>query len=43
MIAYDKIFDPKVFLGHCDLIHASVTLPYTLTLGIFSYVFIIIK
>ena len=38
MFAYDKTFDPKVFLGHCDLISCFSDFAFILTLSIFSYV-----
>ena len=43
MFAYDKTFDPKVFLGHCDLISCFSDFAFIFTLGIFSYVFLIMS
>ena len=28
---YDQTFDPKVVIGHCDLLYGSMFLPYILT------------
>ena len=40
MFAYDKFFDPEVFLGHCDLISWFSDLALCLdTVGIFLYFF----
>ena len=41
MYEYDKTFDRKVFLGHCDLI--SWFSDFALYLGIFSYFFLIMN
>ena len=41
MFAYDKTFDPEVFLGHCDLISwfSDFCLISRHSVGIFSYFF----
>ena len=39
MFAYDKTFDPEVFLSHCDLISYFSNLAYISTLTFFSYFF----
>ena len=38
MYEYDKTFDRKVFLGHCDLISCSVILPYISTLSCYFFI-----
>ena len=35
MSKYDQAFEPNILIGHCDLIHGSVILPYILTLNWF--------
>ena len=36
MFAYDKTFDPKVVLGHYDIIfHGTVILPYISALSLY--------
>ena len=39
MFAYDKTFDPKVFLGHCDLISCFSDFAFKLYLDT-RYIFI---
>ena len=44
MYEYDKTFDRKVFLGHCDLISLfSDFALYRHSVGIFSYFFLIMN
>ena len=43
MYEYDKTFDRKVFLGHCDLISCDFALYLDTQLFFFSYFFLIMN